>query len=400
MKSILYLVHRFPFPPNKGDKIRSYNFLKCLVKKYNVYLGAFIDDPSDGKYIKNLNDLCVDTCFVTINPKWQKISSLKGFISKEALSIPYYRSEKLRDWVNQLFAGNKVDIAFAFSSPMAQYITSSMSPEIRKIMDFVDIDSVKWDQYASEKTWPISWIYKRESKLLLNYEENTAARFDKSIFVSNEEAELFKRLVPNCIDKIDFVSNGVDVNYFSPDESYVSPFTKNNKIIVFTGAMDYWANVDAVKWFVNNVFPSIRDKLGDVEFYIVGANPATEVQLLAKVDGVVITNKVPDIRPYINFSHVVIAPLRIARGIQNKILEALSLGKIVVASPAAAEGLDVIPGKHIYVAKNSDEFFTNIMKILTTTDIDNMGDTARKYICDNYAWSKKLEKLTNIIDAV
>ncbi len=394
MESLLYLVHRIPYPPNKGDKIRSYNIFKYLSGKYKIYLGAFVDDENDWQYIDYFRVRCEDSFFIKLNSAQMKLSSLTGLYTGEALSVVYYKNKYFREWVDNTVRRNPIDKILAFSSPMAQYIDEKKMKNQLKIMDLVDVDSDKWWQYANAKKWPASWIYKREAEKLFQYERMIASLFDKTTLVSEEEAGLLKSLLPAQDDKIDFFSNGVDTEYFSPLGEYHNPYCSEKTIIVFTGAMDYWANVDAVKWFVKYVFPVIREKLSNIQFYIVGSNPTPEVRSLEKISDVIVTGSVSDIRPYICYSNLVVAPMRIARGIQNKVLEAMSLAKQVLVTSAAAEGICATPGLHLFIANNENDYAKYAVKLL---EKKNKNSEARKLVIDNYSWTSKLEKLNYLL---
>jgi sugar transferase (PEP-CTERM/EpsH1 system associated) len=237
MKKLLYLVHRIPYPPNKGDKIRSFHFLKALAEKYEIYLGTFIDDPDDWQYVDALKSYCKDSFCVDLQPKWAKLISLSGFLSNEALSLPYYRNQALQTWVDSVIETHDIQQAMIFSSPMAQYLVNH--PQVDLVADYVDVDSDKWLQYAKSKRWPASWVYQRESLKLLDYEIDMANRAKSTLFVSEQESQLFKQLAPSVSEKIDYVNNGVDTVFFDPSLTYESPFAQAEMAIVFTGAMNY-----------------------------------------------------------------------------------------------------------------------------------------------------------------
>lgn len=224
MQPLLYLAHRIPYPPNKGDKIRSYNILRYLSKYYDIYCGTFIDTPADIKYQQKVNSLCKKTHFEIINPKLCKIKSLKGFLTKQALSISYYSSSSMQRWVDHVIAKNDIKIVLAFSSPVAQFV---MDKPLHKIMDMIDIDSFKWQQYSQSYNGMMSLIYAREAKLLFKYEQEIAEKFNATFFVSDKEAEHFKSLINEPDNKkIIGISNGVDFDYFDPKIVFQSPYPK------------------------------------------------------------------------------------------------------------------------------------------------------------------------------
>lgn len=395
MPELLYLVHRIPYPPNKGDKIRSYHLLRHLAKHYRVHLGTFIDDEEDRKYIKEVRKFCGETCFVNLHPRFARLRSVSGLFRGEALTLPYYRDQRLQTWVNGVLQTRPVGSVLIFSSAMAQYV--SQVRHVRRIIDFVDIDSDKWLQYASSSNWPMSWIYRRESKLLLGYEKQVAQDFDSATFVSEAEANLFNQLAPEAATKVTYFNNGVDADYFSPQYSYPNPYSSRVPVLVFIGAMDYWANVDAVDWFARSIFPAIRAHLPAVEFFIVGARPSEAVTALATLPGVTVTGTVSDVRPYLAHASLVVAPLRIARGIQNKVLEAMAMEKTVVASPQAVQGIYARAEEEVVIAHDESGFTQRITKLLLEAPSNAIGRAARVRVLEDYSWKKGLGRIDTLL---
>lgn len=393
MEELLYLVHRIPYPPNKGDKIRSYHLLKHLCRNFKVHLGAFVDDPEDWKYAQSLMDMVSgEVKLLPLNPTWATLRSTYGLLSGESLSAPYYKNAKLKNWVGQLIAKRPIRHALVFSSTMSQYVTAY--PNLHRIVDFVDIDSDKWRQYSERKSWPMSWIYQREARTLFALECRIAASFDASVFVSRAEAELFQRLSPECASRITFYNNGVDLDYFSPTHDCDSPYQPGERVLVFTGAMDYWANVDAVTWFAREVFPELRAQFPELRFFIVGSRPPEEVQALAGA-GIIVTGSVPDVRPYVAHAEIAVAPLRIARGIQNKVLEAMAMAKAVVVSPQALEGIDAEANREVLLANDAAEFIARIASQLSQPN-RAIGEAARRRVEQAYSWNSSLRRLDSL----
>ncbi|VAX04937.1 FIG137776: Glycosyltransferase, partial [hydrothermal vent metagenome] len=277
MEDLLFLTHRIPYPPNKGDKIRSFNLLKQLVKDYRVHLGTFIDDPVDWQYVAELDKLCGQTCYEGLNPLFAKLRSTRGFLTGEALTVPYYQNARMRKWVDATLREHAIKRVLVFSSAMCQYLLQDSASHTRRVVDFVDIDSDKWQQYSESLKWPMSWLYKRESKTLLTFERRVARQFDASIFVSEAESDMFKKLAPESASRVGYIENGVDADYFSQSHNLQNPYTPEERVLVFTGAMDYWANADAVVWFAQTVFPKILQQVPDARFYIVGGRPGEGV---------------------------------------------------------------------------------------------------------------------------
>ncbi len=394
---VLFLAQRLPFPPNKGDKIRSYNFLKHIASKRRVHLGCFIDDPRDWEEANALKKLCGETCFIGLEPGRARVRSLKGFFSGQALTIPYYHDRKMAAWVRSVIDTVKPRTAFVFSSAMAQYVTARRQDFTRIIMDFVDVDSEKWRLYADNQPWPLSWVYKRENRALLAYDRWVAGVVDASVFVSKAESDLFRALAPECADKISFIENGIYSDFFSPERTYISPFN-GGPVLVFTGAMDYWPNINAVKWFVKKVLPLVRSRIPKVEFFIVGGNPTTEVQGLQRQPGVSVTGRVDDVRPYIAHSDVVVVPLRIARGVQNKLLEGMAMGKAVVATPQAVEGIDAHPGTELLMGETAETFAGAVIEAMDERVSKRLGAAARSRMTRDFDWGAKMAVLDNLLN--
>jgi sugar transferase (PEP-CTERM/EpsH1 system associated) len=395
MQDLLYLTHRIPYPPNKGDKIRSFHLLQHLSKRYRIYLGTFIDDEKDWQYVDAVKNYCQDVCIVKLNPLTARIKSLLALFGNDPLTLAYYRNAKLKQWVEEVIRNESVQDTVVFSAAMAQYVDHLSHG--RRIIDFVDVDSDKWRQYALSKPWPFSWVYRRESSSLLDYERQVAEKFDSATFVSEKEADLFRQLAPTAAHKITFFNNGVDTEFFSPMRHYPSPYPAGVKVLVFTGAMDYWANVDAVDWFARLVFPKIQARLPGVVFYIVGARPSKAVRVLANLPGISVTGAVKDIRPYLMHASVAVAPLRIARGIQNKVLEAMAMQKPVVASKQAMEGINAVPEKELMVAEDAEEFVEQTLSLLMHDRHMFMGQAARIRVMRDYDWSNNLSRIDTLL---
>jgi len=390
---LLLLVHRIPYPPNKGDKIRSYNLLKHLATRYRVHLATFVDDADDWQHVPAVEAMCASSVFVKLDPLKGKLRSARALATGKSLSIGYYRDAEMKRWIARTMRQKGIARVMTFCSVMAQYAEDY--PAARRVIDFCDVDSDKWRQYAEKKKWPMSWVYRHEAQSLLDYERKIADTFDASLFVSEPEAELFRTLAPENRAKIGHFSNGVDTDYFSPLRSYDNPYAEGEQALVFTGAMDYWPNVDAVKWFAQNVLPRVRAAVPNARFYIVGSRPAPEVLALAAQSSdaaIVVTGTVPDVRPYVAHCVAAVAPLRIARGIQNKVLEAMAMGRPVVSSKQAFEGIDATPGRELIVADSPEEYADSVIALLRNPD-PAMGQAARDSVERRYSWSAHLSPI-------
>jgi len=391
---LLLLVHRLPYPPNKGDKIRSWHLLRHLAARYRVHLATFVDDPDDWRHVDHVRQLCASSHFAPLNPRMARVRSLGALLSSRPMSFDYYSDRGTRHWVRRTLAARRIDRIVVFSSPMAQYVQQHEGA--RRIVDLCDVDSEKWRQYAQQRSWPASVVYGLEARRLLAYERQVAAASDAALFVSQPEAQLFATLAPESAARIGWYSNGVDTAYFSPDAAHVNPYSPGEQAIVFCGAMDYWPNVDAVQWFARDVLPAVLAREPRARFVIVGARPSPEVQALATLPGVSVTGTVPDVRPYVVHAALSVAPLRVARGIQNKVLEAMSMAKTVVLTPQALEGIDATPGRDVVVAHDAPSLATAVCAQLAAPGI--VGAAARRLVERAYGWDARLATLDALLE--
>ncbi|MBN1377779.1 MAG: TIGR03087 family PEP-CTERM/XrtA system glycosyltransferase [Gammaproteobacteria bacterium] len=395
MSNVLLLVHRIPYPPNKGDKIRSYHLLKYLSERHKLFLGAFVDDVDDWLYAPEVEKLCASTCLLPLNKKLATLRSLSGFLKGAALTVPYYGSFRMKRWVNDVLNNQAIDRIVVFSSSMAQYVECKKFSGIKRIIDFVDIDSDKWQQYAKTKHWPLSWVYNREFRKLQKYERRIADKFDVSTFVSSSEAKHFRLLTPGLDGKIQYYNNGVNLDFYSLTGDLVNPYMPDTVPFVFVGAMDYWANEDAVRWFTKDVLPSIRTVIPNALFYIVGSNPGRNVLALnSQEKGIIVTGKVNDVRPYLAYAQATIICLRIARGIQNKVLEAMAMECPVITTSQAIEGIDAVEDRDYLLADSADEIRNKVQILKNNPDRrKSMTIAARQMIEEKYSWSENLKLL-------
>ncbi len=404
MANVLYLVHRMPYPPNKGDKVRSYHLLKHLAKQHQVFVGTFIDDPADAVHVPKLRALCAGLHVARLHPLRARIASLPGLLRGEALTLGAYRNAGLQRWVQTTLAQQAIDAVVVFSSAMAQYVelgggvgTGAATAPV--LVDFVDVDSAKWAAYAGHHGWPLSWLYRREGATLLAHERAVAAEVQRGFFATQKETELFVGLAPECSGAVEAMGNGVDADYFSPAADRVSPFAAGDAPLVFTGAMDYWPNIDAVTWFAREVFPLLRSQRPGLQFHIVGRAPTPAVRAL-QGDGVVVTGTVPDVRPYLQHAAVVVAPLRLARGIQNKILEAMAMGRPVVAATACVQATTAEPGRDILAADDAGAYADAITQMLDQPQrAAALGAAGRARVLHSYTWDAHMSVIDRYLPA-
>jgi sugar transferase (PEP-CTERM/EpsH1 system associated) len=395
MKKLLYLVHRLPFPPNKGDKISSNNMLNYFSGRWRVHLGTFVDDPDDWQYVNLVREKCEDSCIVNL-PRLKRVTgSLVGLMSGQALSLSYYDNAELQAWVRSSIAQECPDAVLVFSGVMGRFVKGLLPAHVPVVFDAEDVDSEKWRSYAQAKRWPISWLYRREAKKLLAYEREMAASTHVSIFVSQEEAALFKQLAPESAHKAHYRTQGVDSAYFDPALSYDNPYQAGQKVLVFTGAMDYWPNVEAVKWFCEHVLQAVLAREPNFLFCIVGMKPTEDVKQLGKLPGVRVTGGVPDVRPYLHYALAACLPLQLARGIQNKALEAMSMTLPVLATQDALVGIVDYPGVLATVANDADAMGSAAVALLAQPR--QVNTAGRACVLEHYNWDTNLRRMERFL---
>ncbi len=401
---LLYLAHRIPYPPNKGDKIRSYNELAFLCQRYEVDLVCFLDAPGDEKYLPKLREMCRSVSAFRRGPLLQVTRLLRGFLTGEPLSVALYDHPGLRARVRELTAAHDYARIFIFSGQMAQYADSAWLP--RTVIDFCDVDSYKWDNYADRLPFYSGWFYRLEARRLLAFEKEAARAALAAVFITPAELDIFKTLGGE--GRLVALGNGVDTEFFSPAGSGAAASGtaasaaaapgagRTGSItgrILFTGAMDYFPNEEGVVWFAREVLPGVRRKFPGAHFVIAGSNPTQKVKALARLEGVEVTGFVEDMRAEQAKAHVVVVPLRIARGMQNKVLEAMACGKAVVVARKAMGGIHAEDGRDLCVAESPEEFQAALTSLLgDPARVEAMGSAAREYILRNLSWQSGLEK--------
>ena len=392
MADVLFLAHRVPFPPDRGDKIRAYHVLKHLAVRHRVHLIAFADGPGDMAAQGGLAPL---TASITVVPRTKSRgrAAIEALASGRAASITAFRHPAVARAVKALLAREAIDEIYVFSSQMAQYVPAD-APQ-RVIMDFVDVDSAKFADYARTARGPLRWLYRREALMLLAHDTNVAARADASLFVSEAEAALFRER--SGADRVAVVENGIDTDSFDPAANFAR-IDAPGPSIVFTGQMDYPPNVEAVAWFAEAILPRVQARHPAATFAVVGRNPTAAVTALARLPGVSVTGEVPDVRGWLAAAAVVVAPLKLARGIQNKVLEAMAMARPVVASAPAAEGID--HDGTIRVGADAAGIANAVVALLDDpAAAAELGRAARARVQARYGWDARLALLDAIIGA-
>ncbi|WP_448502271.1 TIGR03087 family PEP-CTERM/XrtA system glycosyltransferase [Sphingomonas sp.] len=381
----LFLAHRVPYPPDRGDKIRAWHLLRHLSARGRVHLAGFADDPRDLNHDTVLAEVCASHT-VLWRGKAKGRAAIEGLATGRPVSLAAFHDRAMRGHVRRLLAERPIDTIFVFSGQMAQYVPADWQG--RFFMDFCDVDSAKFAAFAERGPMTWRWLMRREARLLQAFEAATAARADASLFVSEAEAALFRKATSAA--DVHAVENGIDCDRFDPA---TPPVEAARPLIVFTGQMDYAPNIEAVCWFAHEVLPAIQG-----HFAIVGRAPAAEVRALAN-QRVTVTGEVDDVRGWLAAADLVVAPLKLARGVQNKVLEAMAMARPVLATPAAAEGID--HAGTLAVADSAGAFADTARAMLADrARSEALGRAARARVEARYGWDARLATLDALLDAV
>jgi len=386
--NLLLVTHRVPYPPDKGDRIRTFHLLKYLARRASVHLAALADEPAPTETVRALASYCHRVAIEPLGAgRWLRGvgSLLRGCsISEGAFHSPNL-VRTLRNWC----AETPFHAAIASASSVASYLRVGQLAQVPAIVDLVDVDSQKWHDYAGSTRFPKSMLYRLEGNRLRRSERQITEWAKAITVVSEMEAGLLRQFVP--APPVHAVTNGVDLLYFRPEAE-----ARNLQACVFVGAFDYRPNIDAACWFATNVWPALVQRYPEARLRLVGRNPAKAVRQLKNVPGIDVVGTVPDVRPYVRDSAVVIAPLRIARGLQNKVLEALALGKAVVASPQALTGFrNDVPALR---AATPADWVAAISRLLQDPDERcRLGTAGRAFAEQHHNWDRCLEPILGLL---
>lgn len=392
---ILFLAHRLPFPPDRGDKIRSHHVLKEMARIAPVHVGCLAESEADVANSHFLDDIARSWCM----PRRSKpvaIAGAQALLRNEPVSLAAFRSCHLMEWTRNLLRTGRIGAIYVFSGQMGQYVPTNWRG--RLVIDLVDVDSAKFEAYGQVRTGPRAWIDTREGRLLKAEEARLAAKADATLLVSEAEANLLRDRVAGN-HAIRALRNGIDCEYFDPHVVHSeTALLEGGPHYVFTGQMDYAPNVEAVSRMARKIMPLVRRRLPGAQFHIVGRAPSKEVRSLNGLHGTCVVGEVSDTRPWLAAADAVVAPLQIARGVQNKVLEAMAMARPVVASFDAANGIDATDGQHILVAKSDADFVTTLSRIAEEpAKAERMGMAARRFVVETMSWTAMLADLPELL---
>ncbi len=383
---VLFLSQRVPFPPDRGDRITTHHFLQHLVNRGDeIRIGCLAEEDQDLESIEHLGTMVQAICAPRIHrDAKRKLVSLRAVLSGEPQTTVFFRNAELQATVDRWVREDPPDLVYVYSSSMAQYVLHHH--HLHRFMQFAELDSDKWAQYATNSKWPLSWLYRREARTLLEFEREVAQAFTCSAVVSTVEKDLFMERIPGVTPLV--LPNGVDVAHFrSRGEDRRDPHT-----LVFTGVMDYEPNTHGVFWFVRECWAQIRAEFPDARFRIVGSRPLPSIQALHGQNGIEVTGRVPEVPPYLDTAAVAVAPLHMARGVQNKVLEAMSNALPVVASPQAAQGLGETDADTLIVASSAPDTIAAVLDLLRDpAAARRMGERAAAFVRQHFRWQNMFD---------
>ena len=386
---ILVVCHRIPFPPNRGGKIRPFHMISHLAERHSVTVASLAHTEEEFRQANGLTNYCEEVIGEVVPARMRWAHAVAALPSRRPSSAHYFWSEQLKQRIDAAAAQKRFDRILVHCAFVARYVVDLEADF--KVLDFGDIDSCKWADYSRERRKPLAYGYALEARKLRRLECQLADRFDACTVTTRSELDEYATFGSRTSCAV--VPNGVDTSYFRPK----SQDRKERPVLVFLGRMDYFPNVDGIVWFAEQVFPRIRRARPDVQLRIVGADPAAAVRRLAG-PGVTVTGYVADVRPHLADASVAVAPLRIARGTQNKILETMSFGIPVVSTVQAAKGIQAQPGRHLLVAKDAAEFAADVIQLLDDHQLRRrLAADARAEVLPVHNWDASMKVLDSVL---
>jgi sugar transferase (PEP-CTERM/EpsH1 system associated) len=387
---ILYLAQRLPYPPNRGDRIPTFNHIRHLSRHHEMHVASLLESDAEMEHVAKLSDWAASVT-VRVQDRWRRLAGMAvALLLGRPLSLGHFRNGRFAADIQRLIRDRGIQAVVVFSSSMAQYVEKN--PELVRVMNFCDMDSQKWKDMAVQAGFPKRWIYRREARLLLDYERAIAGSFTSCCVVTENEAKVFRELIP--AGGVSVVANGVDVAHFAE-----KPRRPSACELAFVGVMDYGPNIEAVIFFVEKIWPQVRRRYPEAGFNIVGARPTREVKALSQTAGVTVTGFVPDVRDYLASATLVVVPLEIARGIQNKILEAMAAGVPVLTTPVAAKGLPAGARETLFVeARDQAAFADALLRLLADpAAMEPKAAAAQAFVRMHCSWEANVAILERLI---
>jgi sugar transferase (PEP-CTERM/EpsH1 system associated) len=396
--ALLFLCQRLPYPPSKGEKIAAFNIIRHLSRGFDVHVGTFVDTDEDLVEIERFRPYCAGLHVERIRKPWAWAFASFRWLAGLPLSFALFRAAGLKAYVRRVLREYQPVAIVTYSSNISDYAFIVGSEATIRVLHFSDVDSEKYVAYAkSAKGWK-RWLFRLEAGRVSAAEARLAEKADAVGFVSDDEAALFRQVVAPTTARIVTIGNGVDADAFDPEKLWPCPEWGNGPAFVFTGSMDYPPNIDAVLWFADAILPTLRKTYTEVQFVIVGSSPAPAVKALGQRPGVVVTGRVTHVQPYLAHAAAAVAPLRIARGIQNKVLEALAMGRPTIVTPYALTGIGTPESTPVIVADSTDAWIKACLGVLDDpVAAAALASRARPFVKDRFSWTARLGALDSLL---
>ncbi len=394
------LTHRVPCPPDRGDRIRSYHLLRALAERFDVTLAAVADEPVSDTALHGLESLTSQVLLSRARPMHRRASAARAMLTGQAITPAAMHARRLARRLVTLHRRDPFDTVLTYCTGMTGYTQAlrAACPDrpFRHVLDLVDVDSLKWQRYAEEARGPMRLVYAAEARRLRAVEAGRVVPFDAVTVISAHEAGRYAESVTTEHRPV-VVGNGVDLERFYP--AYQDERDGRDPVLVFTGVMSYKPNADAAVWFARGVMPRVRAAVPEARFDIVGKSPSPRVRALGELPGVRVVGAVDDTAEYLRRSAVAVAPMRIAPGVQNKVLEAMACGLPVVCSSPAAGGIDAEPGRDLLVADSEADTAALCVRLLLNTDERAaIGAAARRQAEARYRWPAAAAPMLDLLD--
>jgi sugar transferase (PEP-CTERM/EpsH1 system associated) len=330
---VLFLTHRLPYAPNRGDRLRAYHILQWLRDRAAVDLVSLVHDDEEASHVDEVRAFVPRVTTLRVRAIRNHLRAIATLATDSPLTHTLLDAAGMEATLKEIVRGRRPDVVFAFGSGMAQFALAPPLSSLPLILDLVDVDSRKWQDLAATSRAPLSWIYSREARTLGAFEARAATSAVATLVVNAREAEIAQQLAPAA--NVHVIANGVELERLRPPAE-----PSDSERVVFCGVMNYAPNDQGVRWFINEVWPIVKMRRSGATLAVVGADPPRSLQALCARDKTIeLTGRVPDVRPWLWESAVAIAPLHVARGVQNKVLEAIACGLPIVVTSAVAAGL-------------------------------------------------------------
>ncbi len=381
---ILFTANRFPYPPYRGDKLKIFHLAKRLSVRHELHLVTFLQDKQDLQYLPELKRIFKEVHLIPLSKAQSYSNSLLAFFRKEPFQVRYFYSRRMMQTLNRLYAEHHYDVVHVQHLRMAQYWAAQ--EEVPRILDLPDAYSLYWQRRVAAKRGPLKWLAAMEQKRVLRYEQILNA-YTLSLVCSGEDQQYLQQ---TCgIHNVQLLPNGVDLDTFSNEgHDY-----RLNKVLLFTGNMDYAPNVDAVVYFSQEVLPLIQQKIPDVRFIIAGQRPVKKVRELAG-GSIEVTGFVRHLSEMYQQAAVVVAPLRFGAGTQNKVLEAMAMGVPVVSRNIGFNGLNIRSGEGVFLATETETFARHCVALLESEEARRVtGEKGKEVIRSQFDWDVVAERL-------